>query len=71
MGSHLAVPLTSGGGLLSGVELKEGGQEPTLGSKVGLPLESSHDPRRPRSAACSQKLTSMLLLTYSQPIAVS
>jgi hypothetical protein len=35
-GSYLAVPLTSGGGLLSGVKLKKEDQELTLGSKVGL-----------------------------------
>jgi hypothetical protein len=35
-GSYLAVPLTSGGGLLSGVKLKKHDQELTLGSKVGL-----------------------------------
>jgi hypothetical protein len=34
--SSLAVPLTSGGGLLSGVKLKKHDQELTLGSKVGL-----------------------------------
>ena len=35
-GSYLAVPLTSGGGLLSGVKLKKEDQKLTLGSKVGL-----------------------------------
>ena len=40
-GSYLTVPLTSGGGLLSGVKLKKEDQKLTLGSKVGLPLESS------------------------------
>ena len=39
-GSYLAVPLTSGGGLLSGVKLKKHDQELTLGSKVGLLQES-------------------------------
>ena len=48
-GSNLAVPLTSGGGLLSGVKLKKEDQKLTLGSKVGLPLQSSHTPRRPQT----------------------
>ena len=39
-GSYLAVPLTSGGGLLSGVKLKKHDQELTLGSKVGFLQES-------------------------------
>ena len=39
-GSYLAVPLTSGGGLLSGVKLKED-QKLTLGSKVGLPWKGA------------------------------
>ena len=56
-GSNLAVPLTSGGGLLSGVKLKKEDQKLTLGSKVGLPLQSSHTPRRPQTPACSQELT--------------
>jgi hypothetical protein len=39
LGSNLAVPLTSDGGLLSGVKLKKQDQELTLGSKVGLLAE--------------------------------
>ena len=54
IGSHLAVSLTSGGGLLSGLKLKQQDQKPTLGSKVGLLLESSHTPRRPQTPACSR-----------------
>jgi hypothetical protein len=50
----LPSPLTSGGGLLSGVKLKKEDQKLTLGSKVGLPLQSSHTPRRPQTPACSQ-----------------
>jgi hypothetical protein len=56
-GSNLAVPLTSGGGLLSGVKLKKEDQKLTLGSKVGLLQESGHTPWRPRTAGCSQELT--------------
>ena len=41
-GSNLAVLLTSGGGLLSGVKLKKEDQKLTLGSKVGLPLQSTY-----------------------------
>ena len=48
LGSYLAVPLTSGGGLLSGVKLRKEDQKLTFGSKVGLPLQSSHIPRRPK-----------------------
>jgi hypothetical protein len=40
-GSHPAVPLTSGGRLLSDVKLKHRGQELTLGSKVGLLQEAA------------------------------
>jgi hypothetical protein len=53
-GSNLAVPLAPGGGPLSDVKLKKQDQELTLGLEVGLPLESSHTPRRPRTAGCSQ-----------------
>jgi hypothetical protein len=49
--SYLAVPLTSGGGPLSGVKLKKEDQKLTLGSKVGLPLQSSHTPRGPQTPA--------------------
>jgi hypothetical protein len=41
LGSDLAVPLTSGGGLLSGVKLKKAYQKLTLGSKVGLLQEAA------------------------------
>ena len=51
-GSNLAVPLTSGGGLLSGVKLKKRDQELTLGSKVELLQESGHTPGRHRTAGC-------------------
>jgi hypothetical protein len=57
MGSYLAVPLTYGGGLPSGVKLKKHDQELTLGSKVGLLQESGRTPRRPRAAGCSQEPT--------------
>ena len=57
IGSYLAVPLTSGGGLLSGVKLKKHDQELTLGSKVGLLQESGRTPWRPRTAGCSHKPT--------------
>ena len=50
-GSNLAVPLTSGGGLLSGVKLKKHDQKLTLGSKVGLPPA-----KQPYSAATSNPL---------------
>src|SRR5262245_31197983 len=52
-GSHLAVPLTSGGGALSDVKPKKHDQELTLGSKVGLLQESGHTSRWPRGAECS------------------
>jgi hypothetical protein len=40
------------------MKLKKHDQELTLGSKVGLPLQSSHIPRRPQTPACSQELLS-------------
>jgi hypothetical protein len=51
-GSHPALPLTLGGGLLSDVKLKKWGQELTLARKVGLLQDSGHTARRPRTAAC-------------------
>jgi hypothetical protein len=45
-GPYLAVPLTYGGGLLSGVKLKKHDQELTLGSKVGLLHEPTSNATR-------------------------
>ena len=59
-GSNVAVPLTSGEGLLSGLKLKKHDQELTLGSKVGLLQESGHTPGRRRTAGCSQKQSPVL-----------
>ena len=70
-GSYLAVPLTSGGGLLSGVKLKKEDQKLTLGSKVGLPLQSSYTPRRPQTPACSQDRTCVLLNQLPEPAQIS
>ena len=53
-GSYLAVPLTSGGGLLSGVKLKKEDQELTSGSKSACPA-NSHTPQRPQTPACSHE----------------
>ena len=57
LGSYLAVPLTSGGGLLFDMKLKKHDQELTLSSKVGWLLESSHTPLRPQTPAYSQEAT--------------
>jgi hypothetical protein len=57
-GSYLAVPHTSGGGLLSGLKQNKHDQELTLGSKVGLLQESGRPPWRPRTAECSHEPTS-------------
>ena len=52
-GAYLAVPLTSGRGLLSAAKLKKHDQELTLGWKVGLLQESGYTPGRHRTAGCS------------------
>src|SRR4029450_11371292 len=53
-GSHPAVPLASGGRLLSDVKLKQQVQEPTLGLEGRLaPEKSGRTPWRPRTAGCS------------------
>jgi hypothetical protein len=44
-GSNTAFPLTPGVGPLSGVKPNNLDQDPTLGSNVGLSLESSYTPQ--------------------------
>ena len=48
---HRAVPNFRSFGI--SVKLKKEDQKLTSGSKVGLPLQSSHAPRRPQTPACS------------------
>ena len=52
---HRAVPNFRSFGI--SVKLKKEDQKLTSGSKVGLPLQSSHTPRRRRTAACSHEPT--------------
>jgi hypothetical protein len=48
---HRAVPNFRSFGI--SVKLKKEDQKLTSGSKVGLPLQSSHAPWRPQTPACS------------------